>query len=77
MLVRNLNGTSDSSKCPCGSWLKHWERYNEGSTMFCAELTCTESAEVGAHVQKIDEEKNWYIVPLCEKHNACSGHRPI
>jgi hypothetical protein len=71
--VRNLNGTSDNS-CRCGSWLKHWETYGGGKGGFCAEKTCTKSADVGAHVQKADStDKNWYIIPLCIGHNSSTG----
>jgi hypothetical protein len=73
MLVKNINGTSDSPKCPCGTWLKHWERYSKKTAGLCAELTCQKPAEVGAHVQKAGEERNWYIIPLCKEHNNQQG----
>lgn len=73
MIVKNLNGTSDSPKCPCGVWLKHWERYSGRTAGLCAEHTCKESATVGAHVQKDSGDKSWYVIPLCRKHNNQFG----
>jgi hypothetical protein len=71
MTVKNLNGTSDSKKCSCGSWLKHWENYAGRETPFCAEKICSEVATDGAHVQKESEnDSHWYIIPLCHKHNT-------
>jgi hypothetical protein len=75
MLVKNLNGTSDSPKCPCGSWLRHWMRYSGETVGLCAEYTCMQSAEKGAHVQKVDGEKTWYIIPLCTEHNNQRGQQ--
>ena len=54
MKVHNINGTSDN-KCKCGSWEAHWEKFNERKRSwpkYCSESSCTESATVGAHVQK-------------------------
>ncbi|MDR1249030.1 MAG: hypothetical protein LBK63_06980 [Treponema sp.] len=74
MKVRNINGTSDSPDCPCGTWLKHYENYSGIDTPACAESSCVENAEVGAHVQKMDkDDRSWYIVPLCKKHNGLHG----
>ncbi|WP_027360729.1 hypothetical protein [Desulforegula conservatrix] len=72
MKVRNINGTSDNT-CKCsGGWIKHWVNFG-GKTLplYCSEISCTETDLVGAHVQKDSStDKNWYIVPLCKKHNA-------
>lgn len=76
MKVKNINGTSDNS-CKCGTWLKHWEKYNTGSQsipIYCREVSCMGKPEVGAHVQKADStDTSWYIVPLCSAHNAKKG----
>jgi hypothetical protein len=73
MKVRNINGTSDNS-CKCGSWLAHWKNFSSTSLKYCAEKSCTNDIEVGAHVQKPDStDKSWYIVPLCKEHNAMTG----
>ena len=74
MKVNNINGTSENS-CKCGSWLEHWKKYSGKSLpAHCPELTCVEKPEVGAHVQKDGStDRSWYIVPLCNKHNAETG----
>lgn len=73
MRVKNINGTSQRT-CKCGSWLDHWKNYSGQSLpRFCAEETCIDKPEVGAHVQKDSStDRSWYIVPLCKKHNAKS-----
>lgn len=73
MKIKSLNGTSDNT-CACGSWIMHWKRFNRvGPELpsMCAVVNCKSSLlpTVGAHVQKVDGDKSWYIVPLCEKHN--------
>lgn len=74
MKVRNINGTSDYT-CKCGSWLEHWKNFAGGSVPnLCPETNCIELAEVGAHVQKdSSSDSNWYIIPLCKKHNSKKG----
>jgi hypothetical protein len=73
MKIRNINGTSQK-KCKCGSWLKHWENFSKQIANFFPVENCLEMDLVGAHVQKDDpKDKNWYIYPLCEKHNAAKG----
>jgi hypothetical protein len=70
MRIRNINGTGQK-KCSCGSWLKHWKKFSGQSASFCPVMNCLEMDLVGAHVQKDDPaDKNWYIFPLCGKHNA-------
>jgi hypothetical protein len=71
--VRNINGTSDNPYCPCGNWLKHWVKYTGVSKPACAEVSCREEAEVGAHVQKIGTDHSWYIIPFCKRHNNLRG----
>jgi hypothetical protein len=74
MKVKNINGTSDSPKCPCGTWLRHWEQYSGKTAGCCVESSCLKMAEVGAHVQiKNSEDRSWYIVPLCRGHNNQYG----
>jgi hypothetical protein len=71
MKIRNINGTAPKT-CKCGSWLKHWLNYS-GQTIpgYCPEIMCIEDELIGAHVQKADTaDSNWYIIPLCKKHNA-------
>jgi len=77
MKLKNINGTSEStSTCACGSWLKHWEKFNTGNQTlprYCPETSCTRTDLVGAHVQKADSyDDKWYICPLCNAHNRSS-----
>ncbi len=68
--LKNLNGTSDN-QCKCQSWLAHWLKFSRKTISLCPVVSCFDRAEVGAHVQKdTNADNNWYIVPLCKKHNA-------
>ncbi len=74
MLVKNILGTG-TRKCKCGNWMSHWMKYSKQSTIStCAKLGCTDKAEDGGHVIKCSPspDKNWYIIPLCKKHNSSS-----
>lgn len=75
MRVKNVNATAYNT-CRCGSWLGHWQKFSGqalGITT-CAEETCQEWAEVGAHVQKENfADRAWYIALLCNRHNAQRG----
>lgn len=70
--VKNIKGTSDN-KAPEGysSWLDYWDRNNGNIdvSFFCQAVGCSEFAINGAHVQLLGENNQWYIVPLCAKHN--------
>jgi len=74
MKIKNINGTSDNT-CKCSSWLNHWEKFSgQAIPTYCPEKACTQKPEVGAHVQKDSStDNNWYIVPLCKKHNGETG----
>jgi hypothetical protein len=69
--VKNINGTSPNT-CNCGSWLDHWIKFSgQELPQYCSELSCVAKPELGAHVQKnSSSDRNWYIIPLCAKHNA-------
>ena len=69
--VKNINGTSAKS-CNCGSWLNHWKKNSGSRSSYCHERTCVSPAAHGAHVLK-ENDKNWYIVPLCAAHNGLKG----
>jgi hypothetical protein len=72
MKVNHINGTSGNT-CKCGSWLRHWRKHGGSLPQsYCAEKSCMKTQEVGAHVQK-DSDSSWYIVPLCQGHNAQTG----
>jgi hypothetical protein len=73
MKLKNINGTSDTT-CVCGSWLKHWEKFSGQTVTYCGEKACLSKDVVGAHVQLADgSDRNWYIYPLCNKHNQATG----
>jgi len=73
MRVKNLNGTS-TSKCKCGSWLAHWERFSGKKATKCAVTTCGNKATVGGHVQlESNSNFSWYIIPLCVECNNNRG----
>ncbi len=78
MNVKNINGTS-SYQCRCGSWLDHWKKFSRSALpSHCAEKSCMVKPEVGAHVQKDSStDKNWYIIPVCSKHNMKAGDMGI
>ena len=72
MKVTNINGTSEYD-CSCGSWLKHWEKFNSAgqSKPYLCPACGSPFVEVGAHVQKFGSfDDKWYIVPLCK---ACNN----
>jgi hypothetical protein len=73
MKAKNINGTSDSPKCPCIVWLKHWENYSGKKASYCSEKTCSKTATMGAHVLKEGQDQSWYIIPLCADHNNKRG----
>ena len=74
MKIININGTSQKI-CKCGSWLNHWINYSgQPVPSYCPEKSCTEKELVGAHVQQeSSDDNNWYIYPLCKKHNEATG----
>ena len=74
MKVNHINGTSESS-CKCGTWLDHWKNFSHQSLPeYCPVVGCKEKPGLGAHVLKDNStDRNWYIVPLCSKHNGEKG----
>jgi hypothetical protein len=73
MKVKNLNGTTDNKKCPCGSWLDHWKNNTGDDSPFCAVAACPREAVDGGHVKKKGDDNTQYIVPLCKTHNGKHG----
>ncbi len=60
--------------CKCDSWLDHWDRFSDQSPTYCPVEECMSHIEIGARVQKESPaDDSWYIVPLCQKHNARTG----
>ena len=68
-----MNGTSDNPKCPCGSWIAHWKNYTGIPNPACAETSCEGKGTDGGHVQKMEGDMAWYIIPLCKEHNGLHG----
>ena len=75
MWMHNINGSSDRSpNCKCGSWKNHWLMFSGAKSWptHCSVKGCSNSADVGAHVQ-YRANGNWYIVPMCSAHNNMRG----
>jgi hypothetical protein len=71
--IKNINGTVDKD-CKCGGWLQHWDRFSGQEPTYCPVQDCMTQIEIAAHVQKDSLTDNgWYIIPLCQKHNAKKG----
>lgn len=71
MKWKNLNGTADRI-VPSGyeNWLDFYEQKSGKSAKNCKVKGCSNSADDGAHVKKVNSSDNsWYIVPLCRSHN--------
>lgn len=79
-LVKNINGTSDNPP-PSGysSWLDYWRNETGSSRCTCCVMGCSNSAEVGAHVQIKDGRvgNEWYIAPMCKYHNNYHNTEPM
>ena len=73
MLIKNINGTEEKV-CGCESPLIHWGKSSDQSPSLCPVAECLNTLQVGGLVQKDKpSDKGWYIVPLCQKHNAMTG----
>ena len=42
---------------------------------FCSVDRCLNTNLVGAHVQKVGGDDNWFIIMLCDAHNKHKGER--
>ncbi len=76
--IKNEVGTSERSRCGCGPWIKHWEKFSKKSPSKCAVDGCTNNAIVGAHITRPaaefeDYKTHSYIVPMCNEHNGKHG----
>ncbi len=70
--IKNINGITKDN-CSCGDWLNHWNNFTHKPAVFCAEIRCTQMFGLaGAFVQEIMDDTNWYVVPLCEKHQVAT-----
>jgi len=55
-------------KCPGNGWINHWRSVSGSRQKKCAEKSCSENANDGAHV-RIKGRKGIFIIPLCTSHN--------
>lgn len=75
--VKNIHGTSkeryaESYPKEYNSWIDYWKNKCDYSCpSFCTNNECTNDVKVGAHVikEKCENDRRWYIVPLCNKCN--------
>lgn len=65
--VRNLERTT-RDKVP-GGWKNWWEEKTKRNFEKCSTSGCGKKAIEGSHVQKVEEDKVCYIVPLCHDCN--------
>jgi hypothetical protein len=75
--VKNLNNTSNEKhKYPprgYASWKAFWEDKSGKTFDDCSCSDCNNRAAHGGHVQKVEGDDKWYIVPLCERCNNRSS----
>ncbi|MEO9385316.1 hypothetical protein [Chromobacterium phragmitis] len=71
--LMNEPSTSLRGKCGCGTWIEHWKKYAEKTTVpTCIVAGCNEQATDGAHVEFTQQTKFkglTYIAPMCGDHN--------
>jgi len=69
-IVKNINGSADNRpQAGYASWKDYWEVNMHRRFSWCSSLTCNNLADVGGHVKKVNGSGEWYIVPICSKHN--------
>lgn len=80
--VKNIHGTSKEKYAKSypnkyKSWLDYWNDKCQYSLDKCANLNCKCDKEVGTHVIKegSENDRSWYIVPLCKKCNHPSNEK--
>jgi hypothetical protein len=73
--VKNVCGSASRASLPQGysSWLNYWESKTNKTANYCSKVGCLSFATDGAHVTVEGYGNNWYIVPLCHKHNMETG----
>ena len=79
--VHNIKGTSNRAPKEFDSWIDFWEQHINQKAEKCSSIYCLDSTDdlVGAHVQKADknDEKSWYIIPLCKACNHPSNTKTM
>jgi hypothetical protein len=74
MVVRNLQEGSRPVPQGYTSWLQYWEENSNKKAGICCAFGCSNSAEVGGHIQKRGVNDNsWYIIPICKNCNNQRG----
>jgi hypothetical protein len=70
---KNISGTGNREPKGCDSWLEFYEENSGKLVKDCKVKGCTNKATVGAHVRKVklrkNQDRSWYIVPLCTSCN--------
>ena len=66
--VININGLK-TKQCSCESSIEHWEMNSNSSVSFCSEIYCLNKDIQGAFVQKVDNDADWFVIPLCKLHS--------
>ncbi len=76
--VKNINGIT-MPNCKCGCWLTHLKKHNRKPVVFCAEIRCTQMFELeGALVQNTEQnDEQWYVIALCDKHRVATDELTI
>lgn len=72
-IVKNINGTSDNLPVGYASWRHFWESKMHRRFSYCSCISCSNLADVGGHVKKVYGSGEWYIVPICYRHNNLSS----
>ena len=73
--VRNLQEGSRPAPAGYSSWLDYWEKKTGLKADTCHRVDCYRTATDGAHVQLVNGDNEWYIVPLCHGCNTQYGAR--
>ena len=68
MKVTNINGTSDNT-CSCGSWLKHWEKFNsigQKNPIFCPACGSEEYVDINDEYEILNDGNKEYFMYCSE-----------
>ena len=65
--VKNINGLN-TKQCSCESTFEHWKMHSNTTVTFCSEIYCLNKDIQGAYVQKVDNNEDWFVIPLCKLH---------
>ncbi len=65
--VKNINALN-TRQCSCESTFEHLEMHSNTTVTFCSEIYCLNKDIEGAYVQKVDNDEDWFVIPLCKLH---------